>query len=283
MLRRRVPTALVLTSLAVGAVWFGEPWLTVLVAVLGLLATLEFYRLGGYSGRRPLTYFGLVFTLLLIVGRNPDLLARLETLRDPSLLMPSLLTAATALSLIWIVWRRENTGAFADWAWTVGGILYIGWLFSHMVSLRGLADGRNWVFLALLATFASDSAAFFVGRSVGRHRLAPRISPKKTWEGAIAGVFGAVLLSFVFAQPTVFDQTNPLHIAALSYWQAALLGGLVSIFGQFGDLAESLLKRNAATKDSSGLLPGHGGVLDRLDSVLFAGIVVYYYVGWVTP
>ncbi len=117
-----------------------------------------------------------------------------------------------------------------------------------------------------------------MGRALGRHRLAPRISPAKTWEGAIAGVFGAIIVSLLFTIPT------PLHLP-LIHWQAILLGLLVSVFGQLGDLVESLFKRNMGVKESSKLIPGHGGFLDRIDSVVFAGIVVYYYVffynsGW---
>jgi phosphatidate cytidylyltransferase len=107
---------------------------------------------------------------------------------------------------------------------------------------------------------------------LGRHKLAPGISPGKTWEGAIAGVFGAIISSLLLVT---------LLSLPLSYGQAILLGLLVSIFGQLGDLTESLFKRNMGVKDSGRLIPGHGGVLDRMDSVVFAGIVVYYYVIWV--
>jgi phosphatidate cytidylyltransferase len=157
----------------------------------------------------------------------------------------------------------------------MAGILYVGWLLSYLVALRGLDNGRNWVFFALFTTFASDTAAFFVGRALGKRRLAPQISPGKTWEGAIGGVFGAIIVSLFFILPTPLT----LH---LNWGQAILLGLLVSIFGQLGDLVESLFKRNMGAKDSGRLLPGHGGMLDRMDSIIFAGIVVYYYVIWTT-
>jgi len=158
----------------------------------------------------------------------------------------------------------------------MAGILYIGWLLSYLVALRGLDDGRDWVFLALFATFGSDTAAFFVGRALGRHKLAPNISPGKTWEGAIAGVFGSIIVSLVLV--------NLLSLP-LSNVGAILLGLLISLFGQLGDLVESLLKRNMGVKDSSKLIPGHGGFLDRIDSIIFTGLVVYYWVladnaGW---
>jgi phosphatidate cytidylyltransferase len=182
------------------------------------------------------------------------------------------------LSLIWLLLRPQKEGAFIGWAWTIAGILYVGWLLSYFVALRNvdpvnLEVGRNWVFFALFTTFGSDTTAFFVGRALGRHHLAPHISPGKTWEGAIGGVFGAIIVSLLFTLPT------PLSLP-LGYGQAILLGLVVSIFGQLGDLTESLLKRNMGVKDSGKLLPGHGGFLDRIDSVVFAGVVVYYYVIW---
>jgi phosphatidate cytidylyltransferase len=258
--------------LLVTIIWFGEPWFTILVALWGLLAALEFYRMVAASRISPLTYFGLIWTLLFILSPHFDY----------ATLTPFLLTSAVILSLIWLLLRRQKEGAFIGWAWTIGGILYIGWLLSHFVTLRELDDGRNWVFLALFTTFASDTAAFFVGRALGKHHLAPRISPGKTWEGAIAGVFGAIILSLFFTLPKLFTVSNPLYLQDFSYWQAILLGLLISIFGQLGDLVESLLKRNMGVKESGTLIPGHGGVLDRLDSVVFAGVVVYYYVIWFT-
>jgi phosphatidate cytidylyltransferase len=176
---------------------------------------------------------------------------------------------AVLLPLIWLIFRRQKEGAFIGWAWTIAGILYVGWLLSYFVALRGLDDGRNWVFLALATNFASDTTAFLVGRALGRHKLAPAISPGKTWEGTIAGFFGAIIVSLPFTM-----------LLPISYWQAVVLGFLVSLFGQLGDLVESLFKRNMGVKDSGRLLPGHGGALDRIDSVVFTGVVVYYYVIW---
>ncbi len=276
MLKKRVITALWGIPLIIAAVWFEKPlpWFTVLIAVWGVLAVFEFYRLVAASNVPPLTYFGLVWTLLFILSRNSDLLSVLEPHFDLSLLMPLLLTSSLVLPLIWLLTLLQKEGAFASWVWTVAGILYVGWLLGYLVALRDLDDGRNWVFFALFITFASDTAAFFTGRALGRHKLAPHISPGKTWEGATGGILGAVIVSLFFILPT------PLSLP-LTWWQAALLGLLVSIFGQLGDLAESLFKRNMGVKDSGSLIPGHGGFLDRMDSIVFAGIVVYYYVVWV--
>lgn len=261
MLKKRVITALWGIPLLIIAIWFDVPlpWFTVLVAIWGVLAAFEFYGMVAVSKVPSLVYFGLVWTLLFILAPHFDY----------DFIVPLLLTSAIVLSMILLVLRSQREGAFTSWAWTIAGILYVGWLLSYLVALR-LDAGRNWVFFALFATFGSDTAAFFVGRALGRHRLAPRISPNKTWEGAIAGVFGAIIVSLLFVLPT------PLQLP-LSYGQAILLGLLVSIFGQFGDLVESLLKRNMGVKESGRLMPGHGGVLDRMDSIVFAGVVVYIY------
>ena len=276
MLKKRLITALWGIPLLIAIVWFGEPWFSIFVVLWGMLAVLEFYRLVKTARVSPLTYFGLAWTLLFILSRNPDLLAILENHIDLDLLTPLLLTTLVTLSLFWLLARRQKEEAFSGWAWTIAGILYVGWLLGYLVSLRGLDDGRNWIFLALFTTFGSDTAAFFIGRAIGKHPLAPQISPAKTREGAMGGVVGAILVSLFFILPT------PLSLNAYLNWgQAVLLGLLVSVFGQLGDLVESLLKRNAGVKDSGGLIPGHGGVLDRMDSIVFAGIVVYYYVIWV--
>lgn len=274
MLKKRIITSLWFVPLLVIVVWFGgESGFTALMVVFGVLAALEFYRMVAISKAPPFTYFGLIWTALFILSRNSELLARLEPHFNPSLVTPLLLTSAVVLPLIGLLSRRQKEEAFTTWGWTIAGILYVGWLLSYLVALRGLDGGRNWVFLALFTTWASDTAAFFIGRKLGGHKLAPNISPGKTWEGTMGGIVGAIIMSILFFTSTPFR-------LPLVYWQVIGLSVLVSIFGQVGDLVESLLKRNMGVKDSGTLLPGHGGILDRMDSIIFAGIVVYYYVIW---
>ena len=275
MLKKRVITALWGLPLLVAVIGFGgELGFTILMVIIGLLAAFEFYRMVAVSKVPSLTYLGLIWTALFIISRNSELLSILEPHFNLELLTPLLLTSVMIISLIWLLLRPQKEGVFTNWAWTIAGILYVGWLLSYLVALRGMDSGRNWVFFALFITFASDIAAFFIGRAWGKHRLAPHISPGKTWEGTIGGIFGAILVSLLFVIPSPFS-------LPLSYGQAILLGLLVSIFGQLGDLVESLLKRNTGVKESGKLIPGHGGILDRIDSVVLAGIVVYYYVLWV--
>ena len=275
MLKQRTKTSIWFVSLLVVVVWFGgESGFTALMVIFGILAALEFYRIVANAKAPPLTYFGLIWTAFFILSRNSELLSLLEPHFNPDLLTPLLLTSAVVLSLIGLLARRQKEGAFTSWVWTIAGILYIGWLLSHLVALRGLDDGRNWVFFILFVTWVSDTTAFFIGRRFGRHKLAPTISPGKTWQGAIGGICGAIVMSILFFTPTPFQ-------LPLVCWQAILLGVVVSILGQVGDLVESLLKRNMGVKDSGKLMPGHGGILDRIDSVIFASIVVYYYAIWV--
>jgi len=271
MLKKRILTSAWLVSLLLAVIWFGgEPGFTALMVVFGTLAALEFYRMVAGSRVPPLTYFGLVWTALFILSGNSDMLFTIEPYLNPVPVTPLLLTTAVIPPLLWLLSRRQKENAFITWAWTIAGILYIGWLLSHIVALRGLADGRNWVFFVLFVTWFSDSAAFFTGRRLGRHKLAPSISPGKTWEGAIGGIGGAIAISVLFFTPTPFQ-------LPLAYWQVIPLSIGVSVLGQAGDLVESLLKRNTGVKDSGTLMPGHGGILDRMDSMLFAGVLVYYF------
>ena len=263
MLKNRILTAVLLLPILIAAVWFDTPlpWLTIAVAVWGGLAALEFYKTVAAYGSKavPFTIFGIIMTVIFIFSPHLDF----------AYMLPILLTIAIIFPSVGMILRRNKDNGFLSWIWTLAGILYIGWLLSHYISLRELEMGREWVFYALAVTFATDTFAYFIGKTWGRHKLAPDISPKKTIEGAVGGVLGAVVISvlavWLFALP-------------INYGIAVLLGIVVSIFGQVGDLFESLFKRNMGIKDSGKSLPGHGGFLDRIDSIVFTGVVVYYYV-----
>ena len=152
------------------------------------------------------------------------------------------------------------------------GPVYVGFLLGHGLALRDLTGdvenlGRSWLLFTLLVVFACDTGAFAVGRLVGRHRMAPRISPNKTWEGAAGGFLASVGAALLVG--LAFDLAIPV-------WQQAVAGAIASVAAQFGDLTESALKRAANAKDSGSIMPGHGGILDRIDSILFALPAVYY-------
>ena len=261
MLRKRVITALWGVPLVIIAIWFDEPlpWFTILATIWGLLAVIEFYRITGVSRSSLLTFIGVLWTLVFIIHPHCDF----------EYVLSSILVLAAVFSFVMqvIIQRRERP--FYNWICIMTGILYVGLLLSYLVALRIDAD-KAWLYLAIFATFGSDTFAYFIGKAIGKHKLAPRISPGKTWEGAIGGLFGTVIISLLFTLPTSLQ-------LPMNYWQAVLLGILVSVSGQIGDLLESLLKRKTGVKESGNLLPGHGGLLDRMDSIVFAGIVVYLY------
>jgi phosphatidate cytidylyltransferase len=226
---------------------------------MAMLGSWEFYRMAGQLKLQPITYLGMAWVLLIVISPHCPFIATI----------PFLITSAIVISLIWLLFRSPREKAFTNWAWTIAGILYIGWMLSYWVELRSLEAGKELVFWAMFTTFASDTSAFFIGKAWGKHALAPSISPGKTWEGAIGGLLASIIASLILR--IIF----PLPF---SYWQIALLGCVISLFAQLGDLVESLLKRNTGVKDAGKLIPGHGGILDRIDSLIFTGVIVYYCV-----
>jgi phosphatidate cytidylyltransferase len=272
MLKHRVITAAIGVPLIILAIWFGDPWITIFIAAAALAGTYEFYRMANFERREPLLYLGLLWTLALVLSPH----------YQNSGLLPMVVTAAILVSLICLLLRPSRQRAFNQWAWAIAGALYVGWMLSYWLNLRGLGDGRNWVYLAMLTTFANDTGAYFVGRATGKHKMAPAISPAKTWEGAIGGLVGALVGAAVIATVLKLISADLGAPFAFRYWQIIVLGLLIGLFAQLGDLVESLLKRQMGAKESGSLLPGHGGVLDRFDSLIFVGAVVYYYVIWVT-
>jgi phosphatidate cytidylyltransferase len=179
--------------------------------------------------------------------------------------------AMVALPLLWPVLAGRATTALHDWTLIAMGALYVGWLGSHAVLLRELPDGLDWVLLALFSVWITDSAAYFVGRAIGRRKLAPSISPNKTWEGAVAGLIGGAVAVVALHEAFGLD-ASAVELVALAV--------VLPVIGQLGDLGESALKRSWGVKDTGWLLPGHGGFLDRIDSLLIVVPVVYYWVRW---
>lgn len=257
----RVLTALVLIPVVLALVLWAPGWLFLLgvlpIALLGLWEYLELMgRVGTAPARLPLYLVGLA-VWLIAAFRPVHLLA--------AVVVGSLVLFVAAL-------RRKGLPAEIPAATTasVFGLLYVAIPFALVFELRGGPDGR-WVLLYLLVlVWAGDTAAYFGGRALGRHKLAPTLSPGKTWEGTLISLAVAVAFGFwLFRQwfdPLGFRTEHGL-----------LLPLVVNLAGQVGDLAESALKRAAGLKDSSTLIPGHGGVLDRVDALLFAVPALWYY------
>ncbi len=265
----RVLTALVGIPIVLAFLWFGGWALFVGLAGLVVSASYEIHRMLAGDRRRPLSLLSLALSLDFLLA------AILPSWRLP--LIEGGISILLLLTFTWLlVVRKTLEGSLVDWALTMAVPFYIGWPLSFFLLLRGsqvgFSTGLWWMAVVLGGVWVFDTAAFFTGRFLGRHKLATQVSPSKTWEGVIGGVIGAVIATLLL--------TLPLH---LPLYHAIILGLLISIAGQVGDLAESLLKRQTHVKDSSHLIPGHGGVLDRIDSQLFAVIVVYLYVAWVLP
>jgi phosphatidate cytidylyltransferase len=259
-LELRLASAAVAIPIIVLLIWAGARWYTGVVAALLAVATLEFQVARG-SRLNVLAFMGAALSAGLAVAAH----ARGEWLIW-------LVTGAVLLPLLWALAAYPIEDAVFEWLWAVGAVLYLGWLGCHLVLLRDVGDGRDWVFLAVFSTFATDTGAYFVGRAIGRTRLAPAISPGKTVEGAIGGMVcgvAAVLLFNYFLGLRV----EPALVIPLAV--------LLPVAAQAGDLIESKLKRGMQVKDASRLIPGHGGLMDRFDSVLLAIVVVYYYLKWV--
>ena len=265
MLAQRILSAAIGVPIILVAVWIGDPShypvYTTLVTLAALLAALEFYGLAGRAGYSPLRWLGALLALLFVA--NGYMAGHFgHDFATP------LLAATAALPFFPLLLRPNLANALVDWALTSAGALYTGGLLSYFVLLRQTEQGREWVLIALLVTFAADTAAFFLGRSFGQAKLAPHISPGKTIEGAVGGLVAGILASIVLVV---------LLGLPASLISAAILGLAIALAALVGDLAESLLKRSVQAKDAGHLIPGHGGLLDRLDSLVFAIIVVYYY------
>jgi len=262
MLRKRLITSAFVAPVALAAMWFGAPWFTLLIITVGGIALYEFYRLCRLPMTSVLTLTGFLMTLLFIISPHLAAVDRAD-----------ILGVGALVSLTSLLGRRNKENAFRDWAWMIGGAVYLGLLLSYLVSLRELPFGREWAYLAILANIGSDVFAFFVGRTLGRRPLAPSISPKKTWAGLWGGFGGAVVIGMLVYHFMAFP-------AGFSYLEAALLCVCIGIFAPLGDLVESILKRNFQTKEAGTILPGHGGFLDRLDSIVFSSVVTWFFLLW---
>jgi phosphatidate cytidylyltransferase len=272
MLRQRVVSAVVFLPVIFVAIWFGAPWFSILVAIAALLGIIEFYTIFTKERWHPITFFGTLLTLLFIC--NAHYAYSYNSENTHTTVTTALVSSAVVLSLpVAMLLRKPGERASLSWAWSLAGIFYMGWLLSYWVLIMNSPewDGRDWVFIALFSTFAVDTGAYFIGRAFGRRKLAPSISPGKTWEGAFGGAVAGIIMTLVLS--------IGLDIG-VSYGKMAFIGLLIGVFAQIGDLAESKIKRSAGIKESGNLIPGHGGIMDRLDSVVLTGVVVYYCLRW---
>jgi phosphatidate cytidylyltransferase len=285
-LTKRVAVAAVGIPLAIVVLYLGGWVLGTLVALLAAGGTLELYRIAEARGTRPFVVAGAVVAaaLVLVAAAQPGE-AYVAQVQLYIVFCSVLLLSAASL------WLRGVTGGpLAATAVTVFGALFVGGAMSYVLLLRHLdggggaspltaLQGATLVAYPIALAWIGDTCAYFGGRAWGRRKLMPSVSPGKTVEGAIAGVVGTVTIGLVYAWG-IFGVWVGLPISPLA---GALGGLLISPAAQIGDLAESLLKREAGVKDSGRLLPGHGGILDRFDSLFFAVPVAYWYLAVLLP
>ncbi|MHB1318229.1 MAG: phosphatidate cytidylyltransferase [Anaerolineae bacterium] len=255
MLKRRIASAAVLIPLVAILVWAGGWYLAAGLAIAGVLATAEYLALLRTVGLRPMALASLAFVPLAILDAQ---------LPGSGIVRWSVLLLATA-GLSVEVFHSNREGSLNSWGTMVAG-LYIGLGLSYFVSLRALDRGLVWVALALVGTWISDTGAYLAGSRWGRRRLAPAISPSKSWEGVYGGLVTGVVTVWAVSWLGL----------GLAHWQGLLLGAVLVAAATLGDLAESVIKRQVGAKDSGALIPGHGGMLDRIDSLLFVAPAVYY-------
>jgi len=252
----RVLSGLVLAPLAVAAVWLGGWVLTGLLAVIVLTATAEFLLMARRAGIPILVAPGMAAAVALV------LLAAQHDAAGSGVLFVVIMAWTFAESL-----RPPVTDRLLGLAVTWFGVAYVAGLGVHLVWLRDMPRGVELLLFTLLATWAADTFAFLVGVRWGRRLLAPHISPGKTVEGVLGGLAGAALVAAITARVL----SPPL----LPLWQALLVGGVIGMAAPLGDLVESMVKRNLGAKDSSRIIPGHGGILDRIDGLLVTGAAAH--------
>jgi phosphatidate cytidylyltransferase len=281
LLLRRVLSVAVLLPIIIGLVYAGVLPVALLTAAAVVVALLELYAALQRSGYEPRRLTGILSGLLLCAAAT--LQSLLPTQANDWIGFA--LAASLLVALVAEIFRHNHAGSLEGWTLTFACACYTGWLLSHYILLRGLhipleggggwlaflhlPPGAAWVFLVLAITWFDDTMAYVVGSTWGRHQMAPYLSPKKSWEGAIGGFVASVLVALLAV---------PLLGLPLSYPAAAVLGMAGGIAGQVGDLVESLIKRQIGTKDIGHIIPGHGGLLDRLDSMLFTAPVLYYLI-----
>ncbi|MDO9556978.1 MAG: phosphatidate cytidylyltransferase [Coriobacteriia bacterium] len=252
----RTVTAVLLGLVFLAGILFGRPLgLAVVVSVVGTLAVAEFFAMSRTERRLPNELFGWV-----AVAAMPFAAAMYGTFG-----LTAVISILVIASLLWhLAFRQVRT---SDTATTVFGAVYVGFTLSHFVLIRQLDAGTELALATIFSVWANDVFAYLVGSAFGRHKMAPRISPNKSWEGFFAGTLFTVV---------VWVAVYYVASTGLSLGSLIMIGIIVSIAATVGDLAESRLKREAGVKDSGKNLPGHGGFLDRFDSLILVSIVTYY-------
>ncbi len=286
---KRILVAMIGIPLTVLLIYAGGIAFTVAVAIISSMAIIELFKFFSKKGVYPYVKTA-IFTNVLLFSFTYFYIEDAVSDEHGKLLFPALLIAIIILFLMTGLWSRKPNTTLNIMS-SLGGLLSISLTFIFLILLRQYSDiyiltqgelslsgnliaGREAEFLLslLIAIWLCDTAAYFVGKSIGKHKLFPSVSPKKTWEGAVGGFLGAVAGFYLCAN-------LPLLLDGFPLSHTIIIGVIIGISGQLGDLAESKLKRDTGIKDSSAILPGHGGILDRFDSIMFVipSVFIYLY------
>ena len=261
---KRILSSIVLIPVLYFIVWKLPPeYFAGLAVVAAAIGQYEFYRMARNRGSKPHAILGIALGVLLVLTSYQPLVTGMGSAFYITMVL--LLIMLTRLFA-----PRPVEGAVEDISITFLGVFYVAMLFGFQVAIRMGADGKYWLVFMYLVIWASDTGAYYAGTNLGKHKLYPKISPQKSVEGLIGGVLAAMAAAHL---------CRVWFLPVLTVKEATLLGFILVLAGTLGDFVESLLKRSAGVKDSGTIIPGHGGMLDRMDSMLFAAPVLYYYLG----
>jgi len=260
---KRILTAILLIAAVFALIFLGQPWmLTLAAALFAELAAYEYLRLANTGGARIPVWWMLFGTALVFLFTLPNFHNDAE--------LPALSALALAL-LAWTGFRGALDRVLPDAALGLFGLVYVAYPLTLLPMIWTRDDGKPLLVFLMVCVWAGDTAAYYVGRHFGRHKLS-RLSPNKTWEGSVASVAGSVIagLAVVFAGDALSARGNTVLHILQPLWQSIVLAVIINLAAQLGDLLESAIKRGAGVKDSGTMLPGHGGILDRIDALLLA-------------
>ncbi len=267
MLASRLIVAIILLPLGACVIELGGLPLTILVALLSGIAAWEIAHMLGKIGFRA-TEWGMPIGAVLLVFAYHQ-----AGFEGAAFALTIVILGSITYHLI--DFERGRQQAATDFAVSLMGIVYCGWLASYMIALRSLPQGKWWFLIALPAVWLADSGAYLIGSRFGKRPFSPRLSPHKTWEGYWGGVISGAISGGLLAALWSLGAAAGSGIVA---WKGAVMGLILAALTPLGDLGESMIKRQAGVKDSSHILPGHGGIFDRIDSWLWAGVLGYYLV-----